>query len=192
MIEEITETMVETADEIQPPEEHKRRGRPARTNEEKEFAEREAELNAKIAELQKKIQESEEKKPAETAPDPNKELEKKRLKDKTPIRGQFHFHEVRGGTLNFVFKMYDGEPVEKYKLTDGQICTLPLGVVRHLMTSGKYPVYKHEKVIEHDEELFYAFSHWMYRYSFSPTDFIADEDVQKVISEQSSQVSFQR
>jgi len=120
-------------------------------------------------------------------------MKARRLKDQTPIRGQFHFHEVRGGTLEFVFKQYKDDPVAKYKLRDGEITTLPLGVVRHLMTSGRYPVYKHERVLGEDAPAATVVGSWMHRYSFAPFDFVADEDIQKALGEsQVASASYQR
>ncbi len=53
-------------------------------------------------------------------------------KDYTPVRGIFHFYENRGGTLEFPFKKYKDIPTTMYKLTDGEVCTVPLVIAHHL------------------------------------------------------------
>ena len=67
---------------------------------------------------------------------PKKDWEAERLHDRKPIRGRFLYHEIPGGELEFNFYKYKGDPVEKYKLRDGQEYTLPLGVAKHLNNIG--------------------------------------------------------
>lgn len=64
-----------------------------------------------------------------------------RDKDREPVKGIFRFNEVPGGTLSFVFRKYKEDPVERFDMVDGQIYTVPLGVAKHLNTSGWYPVH---------------------------------------------------
>jgi hypothetical protein len=66
-----------------------------------------------------------------------------RDKDREKVRGRFHFNEVPGGTLNFVFRGYPGDPIESYSLEDGSLYTLPLGVAKHLNNDCWYPVHKY-------------------------------------------------
>jgi hypothetical protein len=65
-------------------------------------------------------------------------------KDNKIVEGVFRFHEVPGGTLNFVFRMYKGDPIKRYTLVDGQRYSLPLGVVKHLNKNGWYPVHAYK------------------------------------------------
>jgi len=74
---------------------------------------------------------------------PRVNLRYQRDKDREKVRGIFHYHEVPGGRMSFVFKAYKEDPVEKYDLIDGQIYTLPLGVARHLNKNVSYPVHAH-------------------------------------------------
>lgn len=64
-------------------------------------------------------------------------------KDREKVKGQFQYYETPGGVLGFNFRKYKEDPIEKYLLVDGEIYSLPLGVARHLNTSGKYPVHKY-------------------------------------------------
>jgi len=65
----------------------------------------------------------------------------KRDKDREKVKGVFRYYEVPGGSVSFVYKAYDGDPVEKYSLVDGQAYELPLGVAKHLNKNGWYPVH---------------------------------------------------
>jgi hypothetical protein len=56
----------------------------------------------------------------------------------------FKFHEVPGGKLEFVYRAYKEDKVEKYELIDGQIYDLPLGVARHINKNINYPVHKYQ------------------------------------------------
>lgn len=67
----------------------------------------------------------------------------KYLRDKMAqkVTGIFHFFEVPGGTLPFVFREFKGEEILNYTMTDGETYTIPLGVARHLNKNGWYPEY---------------------------------------------------
>lgn len=60
-------------------------------------------------------------------------------RDREKVKGIFRFFECPGGTLNFVFRAYKWDAVERYDLSDGQIYTIPLGVAKHLNKNGWYP-----------------------------------------------------
>lgn len=66
-----------------------------------------------------------------------------RDKDREKVKGVFKYYDQPGGLLSFAFRKYKGDPVEEYKLFDGQVYTLPLGVVKHLKRNGWYPEYEH-------------------------------------------------
>jgi len=53
-------------------------------------------------------------------------------KDGQLVKGRFSYIEIPGGTLSFVYKAYEGEPVVRYDLKDGDIYKLPLGLACHL------------------------------------------------------------
>jgi hypothetical protein len=71
-------------------------------------------------------------------------LKFKKEKDRTPVRGKFIFHEVPGGRMDFVYRAYKGDPIEKYSMADGEICTIPLGVAKHLNTNCWYPGHEYK------------------------------------------------
>jgi len=70
-------------------------------------------------------------------------LKYQRDKDREMVRGIFRFFEVPGGSMNFVFKAYKQDPVERFDFVDGQTYTIPLGVAKHLNKNGWYPVHSY-------------------------------------------------
>lgn len=100
--------------------------------------------------------------------------EAERLRDRKPVKGIFRFHEVPGGTLNFSYLKYKGDPIDKHELKDGEVYTLPLGVARHLRTSGWYPVHAHS--MDDKGTASKRIGQKVKRYTFEPLDFIADEE----------------
>jgi hypothetical protein len=66
-----------------------------------------------------------------------------RDKDREKVRGIFHFYEVPGGRLEFCFKAYKDDKIERYDMYDGQIYEIPLGVAKHLNKNGWYPEYEY-------------------------------------------------
>lgn len=66
-----------------------------------------------------------------------------RDKDREIVRCKFHFHEIPGGVMEFVFKKWKEDPVEKYSLRDGEIYNIPLGVYKHLNENCWYPVHQY-------------------------------------------------
>lgn len=72
-------------------------------------------------------------------------LRYQRDKDREKVRGIFHFYEVPGGMMSFVYKAYKEDEVERYDLVDGQVYTLPLGVAKHLNNDCWYPIYNYIK-----------------------------------------------
>jgi hypothetical protein len=76
----------------------------------------------------------------------NKERNKKSLryqrdKDRETVRGIFRFFEVPGGVMEFCYKAYKEDKVERYKMHDGQMYTIPLGVAKHLNKNMWYPIH---------------------------------------------------
>lgn len=51
--------------------------------------------------------------------------------------GMFEFLDAQGGWLEFTYRKYPGEPVKVIKLTHGEICDLPMGIIKHLNNTKK-------------------------------------------------------
>lgn len=79
------------------------------------------------------------KKMKKTLPQPERdELVKKcRKEDEKLITGMFEFIDAQGGWLDFTYRKYPGEPIQMIKLTHGEICDLPMGIVKHLNNTKK-------------------------------------------------------
>ena len=72
-------------------------------------------------------------------------LKFQRDKDREMVRGIFRFHEVPNGQMEFMFKKYKEDPLEKFSMIDGQVYTVPLGVAKHLNTNCAYPSYSYKQ-----------------------------------------------
>jgi hypothetical protein len=53
------------------------------------------------------------------------------------VSGMFEFLDAQGGWLDFNYRKYPGEPILKIKLVHGEICDLPMGMVKHLNNTKK-------------------------------------------------------
>jgi hypothetical protein len=79
------------------------------------------------------------KKPKNSLPEPERiELVKKMRKEDDKIRkGMFEFLDAQGGWLEFAYRKYPGEPIQMIKLIHGEICDLPMGIIKHLNNTKK-------------------------------------------------------
>lgn len=73
----------------------------------------------------------------------DKQIKNWKARDSELVTGIFKFLENRGGTLEFRYKMYDGDDFIHYVLTDGERYQIPRGVARHLNNNCYYKEYKH-------------------------------------------------
>lgn len=65
-------------------------------------------------------------------------LVKKMREDDDKIRtGMFEFLDAQGGWLEFSYRKYPGESIKIIKLTHGEICDLPMGIIKHLNNTKK-------------------------------------------------------
>jgi hypothetical protein len=53
------------------------------------------------------------------------------------IKGMFEFLDAQGGWLDWNYRWFPDEPIQKFRITHGEICELPLGVVKHLNNTVK-------------------------------------------------------
>jgi hypothetical protein len=101
-----------------------------------------------------------------------------RDKDAQKVKGIFRFHERKGGTLDFSYKFYKGDPIEDYHLTDDQVYEIPLGVAKHLNRSGRYPI--HEFTQTEDGKPRQDIGKRVARYSFESLEFMDINDMKDV------------
>lgn len=67
--------------------------------------------------------------------DPSKteEMIKKMKKDHEKlVKGMFEFVDAQGGYLDFSYRIFKDDPLMCIRLNHGEICELPMGIVKHL------------------------------------------------------------
>lgn len=67
----------------------------------------------------------------------DKKLNDERKADDKLISGMFEFLDAQGGWLDFVYRKYAGEPIKVIRIMHGEICDLPMGIVKHLNNTKK-------------------------------------------------------
>ncbi len=64
-------------------------------------------------------------------------VKKMRKEDDKLMTGIFEFLDAMGGWLEFAYRKYPGEPIQMIKMIHGEICELPMGIIRHLNNTKK-------------------------------------------------------
>lgn len=74
------------------------------------------------------------KKSKNTLPPAEREARVKEMrKEDDKIRkGMFEFLDAQGGWLEFAYRKYPGEAIQMIKMIHGEICDLPMGIIKHL------------------------------------------------------------
>lgn len=113
------------------------------------------------------------------------DVEYMRAKDNELVTGIFRYHELPGGCLEFVFRKYKGDPVEKYNLYDGQVYTIPIGVAKHLNSNCSYPQYEYikgeegvTKVETFGQNMFMKVTSWIRRCSFQSLELTDEHELE--------------
>jgi len=111
-------------------------------------------------------------------------LDAKRAEERKMVRGIFRFHEVPNGQMEFMYRKYKGDPLEKFSMKDGEVYEIPLGVARHLNTNCWYPVYGHNDKAQQEVAGSAAMSikEKIRRCSFQSLDFV-EQETRKVKNE---------
>lgn len=71
------------------------------------------------------------------AEDRDKLVKKMRAEDDKMRTGMFEFIDVQGGWLDFTYRKYPGESIKIIRLTHGEICDLPMGIIKQLNNTKK-------------------------------------------------------
>jgi hypothetical protein len=74
-----------------------------------------------------------------------KKLKIERDKDRQLVKGVFKYYEVPNGVMEFCFKKYAEDPVEKFTMYDNQVYSIPLGVAKHINNNTWYPIHEYSK-----------------------------------------------
>lgn len=64
-------------------------------------------------------------------------VKKMRKEDDKLVSGMFEFLDAQGGWLEFAYRKYPGEPIQMLKMIHGEICDLPMGIIKHLNNTKK-------------------------------------------------------
>lgn len=71
-------------------------------------------------------------------PEQYAELIKKARKEyDKPCKGMFEFLDAQGGWLDFTERTFKDQPILTIRLTHGEICELPMGIVKRLNNTKK-------------------------------------------------------
>lgn len=70
----------------------------------------------------------------EIAEEKVKQLRKEHSK---PVKGMFEFLDAQGGWLDFAYRFFKDDPLYTFRLNHGEICELPMGIVKHLNNTKK-------------------------------------------------------
>jgi hypothetical protein len=84
-----------------------------------------------VRELRKKIKNHKPKAEVEAM------IKQMRKEDDKMVKGQFEFTEAEGGFFEFALRLYPGDQIQMFQLVHGEICTIPMGVVKHLNGTKK-------------------------------------------------------
>jgi len=108
-------------------------------------------------------------------------LKYQRDKDREKVKGIFHYYEVPGGQVSFVYRAYKEDPIEKYTLVDNCTYTLPLGVAKHLNKRGWYPIHKYE--MSEDGKSSMRIGQKVRRFGFQSLEFVDIGDLETEVSQ---------
>lgn len=65
------------------------------------------------------------------------EIKKMQKEHNKLVKGMFEFVDAQGGWFEFCHRFFPGEPILQIRLIHGEICELPMGLVRHLNNTYK-------------------------------------------------------
>ncbi len=113
--------------------------------------------------------------PTERKQIPAADIERMKKRDRELVRGKFIFHEVPGGYLEFPFKKWKGDPVERYSMQDGEVYTIPFAVAVHLNQNIWYPEYTH--VTDSNSKQVQRITKQVHRTAFASLEFMDYDDL---------------
>lgn len=64
-------------------------------------------------------------------------VKKMRKEDEKMRKGMFEFLDAQGGWLDFTYRKYPGEPIQTIHIVHGEVCDLPMGLIKHLNNTKK-------------------------------------------------------
>ena len=64
-------------------------------------------------------------------------LAKLRKEHEKMVKGKFEFIDAQGGFLEFTYRFFPDDLLVTYKFIHGEICEIPMGLVKHLNNTTK-------------------------------------------------------
>lgn len=64
-------------------------------------------------------------------------MDKLRKEHSKMVKGKFEFVDAQGGWLEFCYRFFPEDLLMKYKFVHGEICEIPMGLVKHLNNTNK-------------------------------------------------------
>lgn len=64
-------------------------------------------------------------------------VKKLRKEHEKPVKGMFEFLDAQGGWIDFCYRFFKDDPIYSIRLQHGEICELPMGIVKHLNNTKK-------------------------------------------------------
>lgn len=64
-------------------------------------------------------------------------VKKLRKEHEKPVKGMFEFIDAQGGWLDFCYRFFKDDPIYSIRLQHGEVCELPMGIVKHLNNTKK-------------------------------------------------------
>jgi hypothetical protein len=96
-------------------------------------------------------------------------------KDRQIVTGIAKNYECPGGLIEFVFRKYKQDKTERYKLMDGEVCKIPLGVAKHLNKNCWYPI--HTLSTDENGKPSHKIGQKVRRYGFQSLEFLDEGDL---------------
>ena len=124
------------------------------------------------------------------AKDAKRDFTYQRDKERELVTGIVKNYECPGGAVEFVFRKWKGDRIEKYSFIDGQVAKIPLAVARHLNTNCWYPV--HAFAQDKDGRASYKVGKKVRRFGFQSLEFLDENDLGSYGSADTSLVSVER
>lgn len=53
------------------------------------------------------------------------------------VKGMFEFVDAQGGWVEFSYRFFKEDPIQTIRLVHGEICELPMGIIKHLNNTVK-------------------------------------------------------
>ena len=71
------------------------------------------------------------------APEVEEMVKKLRKEHSRLVKGMFEFVDAQGGWVEFSYRFFKEDPIQTIPLVHGEICELPMGIIKHLNNTVK-------------------------------------------------------